>query len=95
MEKISHFYSGLGPQLHEDIENAGLDVFKYLYKGTRSESLDDLMYTKYMNLLSKSTQIVQPESLPPTANAAKYHIYCVYLQIQVRINLNSKINAED
>ena len=42
----------------------------------------------YMRLLSSTTNLIKPERLPPTINAAKYHCYRVYVQINQWLNFN-------
>ena len=45
-------------------------------------SLAQLRKHKYMKMVSTSKKGLQPERLPPTENAIKYHSFRVYLQIQ-------------
>ena len=65
----------------EDISTAGLKLFVFMYNGSSCDSLNNLRFTKYMNLVVKSQQLLKPEVLPPTERAAHYHCLRVYLQV--------------
>ena len=49
------------------------------YVGINSDSLTYLRYVKYLKMASSAAN-VKPESLPPTEQAAMFHIYRVYFQ---------------
>ena len=70
-----------------DISNAGLKIFSFMFK-TKDRNLNHARYAMYMRLLSSTTNLIKPERLPPTINAAKYHCYRVYLQINQWLNFN-------
>ena len=59
----------------EDITDAGERIILKLYGNHRSKTLDGLRILTYCkNLLSKSAKNkIDPRSLPPSSNAAKYH----------------------
>ena len=62
-----------------DIINAGEAALVSLYKGTACETLDDLRLLRFHQKVATSTTSVQPEHLPPTSSAAKYHSLRVFL----------------
>ena len=50
-----------------------------MYTGAAGDTLDKLRLKGFHQKASTSTRFVQPENLPPTSLAAKYHSLCVYL----------------
>ena len=66
----------------EDISAAGEEVLIISYNGKFERSLDLLRYKRYCDIIVSSTSHVQPQTLPPTSAAAKYHSYRVYYQMQ-------------
>jgi hypothetical protein len=77
--------------LFEDLESlsstrkqvmlAGCGLIAILYGGSIKDRLNYLCYSMYMHLTATSTQLPHPERLPPTENAAKFHIFRVHLQV--------------
>jgi 5'-3' exonuclease len=67
----------------DDIVRAGEAALVSLYKGTPEDTLDKLRLRRFHQKVATSTSVVQPESLPPTSSAARYHSLRVYLQVQV------------
>ena len=65
----------------DNIKEAGEKLFLMLYCGKSSDSLADLRYAKYMKMVSESVTI-KPETLPPTASAAAFHVYRAFYQTQ-------------
>lgn len=63
------------------IADAGEEVFKIIYNAKENESLDTARYRKFHEKVATGLSHVEPQSLPPTKAAAKYHSYRVYLQI--------------
>ena len=57
----------------KEISDAGERVFVILYNGKSKESLNDLRYHRYLNLVATSNRTVRPEMLPPTDRAAHFH----------------------
>ena len=55
-------------------------TFVMFYFGKSSDSLAYLRYIKYMKM-DPSAANVKPESLPPTEQAAMFHIYQAYFQL--------------
>jgi len=66
---------------HSQITEAGMPVLAMLYGGNLTVSLDHLRYVQYLNLLATSSVRLRPERLPPTTNAAAYHLYRVHCQV--------------
>ena len=65
----------------QTVTEAGLQLLSFLYAGTTTVTLNHLRYTMYMNMVATSSHPVKPEQLPPTVNAATYHILRNHLQI--------------
>ena len=53
--------------------------------GRQSESIAVLRKQKYMSMAALSKKCVQPEKLPQTEDAAKYHAFRVHLQVMQRM----------
>ena len=66
-----------------------------LYKGNHREDLNSLRYKRFCEKAATSTSHVQPQSLPPTSSAAKYHSLRVYYQIQEQKGFGDKIRPEE
>ena len=66
----------------EEIAKAGENALVCLYNGKPHEKLDELRYRKYCEKLASKKAQVQPQSLPPTSAALRYHSMRVYLQIR-------------
>ena len=68
----------------DEIANAGEEIIMQLYGNKQCRSLDDLRGVIYMKKLhSKSVKKkINPQSLPPSSNAAKYHSLRVYHTVQ-------------
>ena len=68
----------------EEIAKAGEKALLRVYSnGARTtETLDQLRYQRFITKSTKSKNVVQVRTLPPTTAAAKYHSYRVYHQIQ-------------
>jgi len=65
---------------HEDVMDAGHKVLVLLYGGNATDSLNYLRHSMYMHATATNSRLPQPERLPPTENAARYHLYRVHLQ---------------
>ncbi|XP_076040893.1 uncharacterized protein LOC143025304 [Oratosquilla oratoria] len=68
-------------QTPEDITAAGEKALVSLYGGTREEGLDSLRYKRFCDEISKSTSSVEPQTVPPTSAAARFHSLRVYYQV--------------
>ena len=78
----------------EAIIFAGEKALVLLYGGSYSEGLCSLRYKQFCDE-SKSTSPVDPQSLPPTSAAAKYHSLRVYYQVMVWKDFNHDLKPED
>ncbi|KAJ8377274.1 hypothetical protein AAFF_G00261830 [Aldrovandia affinis] len=65
-----------------EVVSAGENALLCLYNGKPGEGLDSLRHNRFCEKVATSTSHVQPQSLPPTSAAAKYHSLCVYYQVQ-------------
>lgn len=77
----------------EEIAASGGNALALLYNGKAGQCLDNLRYQRYQEKLATKTTQIQPNSLPPTSAAAKFHSFRVYAQV-----LQWKgegVNAED
>src|SRR6218665_19439 len=66
---------------HDDISAAGLKLLTLLYGGKASDTLNHMRYVQYMNKTASCYAQPRPERLPPTQNAATYHVYRTHLQV--------------
>lgn len=81
----------------EGVLEAGLQLLTMIYGGQPSDSLTRLRYLAYMNMAATSNLRIRPECLPPTENAAKYHILRVRLQVSqwMQLNESTELDPED
>ena len=61
---------------HSEVEEAGEEVFIALFGGSKGEGLNHLRYKKFVQKAAVSKSVVQVQSLPPTAAAARMHSLC-------------------
>ena len=81
---------------HTEILIAGCGLTALLYGGNFKDSLNHLRYASYMHVSATSSQLPRPERLPPTENAAKFHVYRTHLQVlQWKMLSTTDINPED
>ena len=67
----------------EEVATVGERALVNLYTGSkRTDTLDQLRLQKFSQKVSSSISCVQPQQLPPTSAAAKYHSLRVYHQVQ-------------
>ncbi|KAJ8346642.1 hypothetical protein SKAU_G00280430 [Synaphobranchus kaupii] len=66
----------------DDVAEAGEKAMVILYNGKSTDTLDSLQYHRFCEKVASSSTYVQPQVLPPTSGAAKYHSLRVYLQVQ-------------
>ncbi len=71
-----------GNASQEEIVEAGERALLIVYGGASSTSLDDLRYKAYCRKVASRKCVLDTKALPPTSNAAKYHSFRVYLQVQ-------------
>ena len=65
-----------------EIAEAGERVLLLLYGGDVNSNLNDLRYSTFCRKTLVNTKAVQPETLPPTSDAAYFHSLRVYHQVQ-------------
>ena len=80
---------------HEEVAKAGEKAIVPLYGGKEGDTLDDLRFLKYIQKVSTSSKSTQPNFLPPTAPAAKYHYCRTYFQVQTWMFLNDSTAVKD
>ena len=66
----------------QDVIVAEEQVLVSIYNGKPGEVLDSLRYKRFCEKVATSISHLQPQSLPPTSAAAKYHSLHVYFQVQ-------------
>lgn len=66
-----------------DVVAAGEKALVAVYGGVSSDNLNKLRYRKFTEMISRNTTCVQPQTLPPTSSAAKFHSQRVYYQVQL------------
>ena len=64
------------------ITTAGEQALVITYNGKPGELLDSLRYQRFCEKVATNISHVQPQSLPPTSAAAKFHSLRVYFQVQ-------------
>ena len=64
------------------IQAAGEKALVTLYGGKEGESLDSLRYRKYYEKVATKANQIQPQNLPPSSAAAKYHSLRVFYQVK-------------
>ena len=72
MQQISYLMSDPNA-MKEEIGSAGIRLFVHLYGGKQTDSLNSLMYAKFMEMVSCG-KTLEPERLPSTERAAFFHI---------------------
>jgi len=79
-----------------DIIAAGLKLLILLYGGNTSDTINNLRYVTYMNLLATCKTQPNSERLPPSECAAQYHILRVHFQvIQWQSLMEVELNADE
>jgi len=82
--------------LHDDIMSPGLKLMALLYGGKSTVSLNHMRYVMFMNCAATGSIQPRAERLPPTKNAARYHLYRVHLQVvQWKTLMSTSLKAED
>ena len=67
----------------EQTGEAGRRLFVITYGGKQEDSLNNLRYTKFMEMVSSSKASLDPQTLSPTERAAHYHSLRVHLQVMI------------
>ena len=70
-----------GTATKDEIISAGEKALVLLCNGKLGQSLDVLRYQRYKEKMVTNTAKVDPNSLPPTSAAAKFHSLRVYAQV--------------
>lgn len=83
------------PSTVNDVVVAGENALVSLYGGKPGEKLDGMRYQRYCEKLATNSSQIQPQSLPPTSAAARYHSQRVYLQVQQWEGEDEGISLED
>jgi len=65
-----------------DVVTAGEKALVTLFGGKPGPSLNKLRYQRYYEKPAMKTSQAQPQNLPPTAAAARFHSQRVYLQVK-------------
>ena len=66
----------------EENSTAGEQVLVTIYNGKPGETLDFVRYKRFCEKMARNTSHIQPQTLPPTSAAAKFHSLRVYFQVQ-------------
>ena len=69
-------------QSHDDVDKHGQATLEVLYNCKNGNSLDFERAAKFSSKVASRSVYLPPESLPPTCDAARYHNFRVYLQVQ-------------
>ena len=69
-------------QSHDDVNKHGQAALEVLYNSKPGNSLDFERAARFSSKVASRLVYLPPESLPPTCDAAKYHSYRVYHQVQ-------------
>ena len=80
-----------------EVATAGENALVVLYGGKQGDflSLDSLGYRRYYENLATRGQQRQPQNLPPTSSAARYHSLRVFLQVEQWQCLSDGMQFED
>ena len=78
-----------------EVATAGENTLVVLYGGKQGESLDSLRYRCYYEKVATRGQQIQPQNLPPTSAAARYHSLRVFLQVKLWQCLGDGMQFED
>ena len=66
-----------------------------LYGGKKDDDLNILRHKKFCEKVASNVASIEPQALPPTSAAMKYHSYRVYYQICVWSEWDSNMSPED
>ena len=65
----------------EQVGKADIRLFVIMYGGKQSDSLNNLRYAKFMEIVSSNKATLDPQKLLPTERAAFFHSLRVHLQV--------------
>jgi hypothetical protein len=79
------------------IIGAGVKLLALIYGATTNDKLNVLRYRTYMDYAAISNQLLKPERLPPTENAAKFHCLRAHLQVVMwkQLTTQTALHVED
>lgn len=66
----------------DDVVKAGENALVAMYGGRQGESLDSLRHRNYLEKVCTKGRQVEPQNLPPTSAAARFHSMRVFLQVK-------------
>lgn len=66
----------------DEIAAAGESAMMIIYKGGKTDSLNDLRLKHFYTKVTDSKTAIHPRNLPPTSSSAMYHSLRVYHQVQ-------------
>ena len=66
----------------EEIAEAGERVLLMIYGERSDANLNNIRYDAFCKKISTSSKAVLPENLPPTSDAARFHSFRVFHQVQ-------------
>lgn len=78
-----------------DVVAAGEKALVALFGGKPGVGLDSLRYQRYFEKLATKTSHIQPQNLPPSAAAARFHSLRVYLQVKQWQGEDAEMLIED
>ena len=88
------FVLGKGVLLKKIRSNLHLQQYA-LYGGKKDDDLNFLRHKKFCEKVASNVASIEPQTLPPTSAAMKYHSYRVYYQICVWNEWDSEMLPED
>lgn len=66
----------------DEVAKAGEDALVSLYGGKDGDTLDNLRYRRYCERVCSKGRKIEPQNLPPTSAAGKFHSFRVFLQVK-------------
>ena len=79
----------------DDVVKAGENAQVAMYGGRQGESLDSLRHCKYHEKVCTKGRQVEPQNLPPTSGAARFHSMRVFLQVKQWQGEDRNLSIED
>ena len=79
----------------DDAVKAGENALVAMYGGRQGESLDSLRHRKYHEKVCTKGRQVEPQNLPPTSGAARFHSMRVFLQVKQWQGEDGNLSIED
>ena len=78
-----------------DVVTAGEKALVSLFGGKPGVGLNALRYQRYFEKLASKMSHIEPQNLPPTAAAARFHSLLVYLQVKQWQGEGAHMSMED